>query len=455
MRGFLALQDYVATHVLTCLIRRFCGRGHGGVHQPEGHPRSPGENANKMKSFSLASVSSFLIAACSCTVIPVASGLFYGGAGVGVAFIILWVAPSANILSLIYTGNILGPEIVAARVVASLLMAFVVGWVMTIFFGKEKRETVAAFKGDDEPRGIIARPHLILMVLILLSLLLPNYIGQTGPYLTKVMIWGVATLVLAAYAWKALSREEIASWLRESWWFIRIIFPLLLGGVFLVGVIGRLLPEEWIRAWLGGDGITASFLATMIGAVSYFATMTEAPFVDTLMKLGMGKGPALTLLLTGPGLSLPNWIAIARIFGHEEGRGLRHHHRHPGDALGWFFGIHSLRRYDERRDIVQIRIEGALVGIGGLTAIMKEWPAAGQAEPMTRSGNSFSAVREGNYIPRKAWDAYGKALHREFRKFRGEAVEEEALPGMHVRILDPAAPGAGNWSGTSGTSWPS
>ena len=213
---------------------------------------------------------------------------------------------------------------------------------MTIFFGKENREAVAAFPMDDAPQGIVSRPHLILMILILLSLLLPNYIGQTGSYLTKVIIWSTATIVLAAYAWKALSRDEISSWLRESWWFIKIILPLLLIGVFLVGVIGKLLPEEWIRTWLGGNGMLASFFATMIGAISYFATMTEAPFVDTLMKLGMGKGPALTLLLTGPGLSLPNWIAIGRVFGVKTAVVYVITIIILGTFVGWFFGNYIL-----------------------------------------------------------------------------------------------------------------
>ena len=337
--GLLALKDYVATHVLTCLIPAFLLAGAMVAFiNKQAILTVLGEKANKWKSFSLASVASFFVAACSCTVIPVSSGLYYTGAAVGVAFIILWVAPSANILSLIYTGNILGPEIVVARVAASLLMAFLVGYVMTVFFGKEKRETVAAFQEDGDPQGIVARRHLILLILILLSLLLPNYIGQTGAYLTKVLIWGVATLVLAAYAWKVLSREEISSWLRESWWFIRIILPLLLLGVFLVGVIGKLLPEQWIRTWLGGNGVLASFLATMIGAVTYFATMTEAPFVDTLMKLGMGKGPALTLLLTGPGLSLPNWIAIGRVFGVKKAVVYVITIIILGTFVGWFFG---------------------------------------------------------------------------------------------------------------------
>jgi len=338
MAGLIALQDYVATHVLTCLVPAFllAGAMVAFINQ-EAILSYLGEKANKAKSFSLASVASFFVAACSCTVIPVAAGLYFSGAAIGVAFIVLWVAPSANILSLVYTGNILGGEIVIARVVASLGMAFIVGWVMTLAFRNEVREEIVV--SDTGEKGeIVSRRHVILILLIVVSLLTPNYIGRTGPYWEKVVIWGIATIVLFGYALKMFSKDEIKSWLRETWWFVRIILPLLLAGVFAVGVIGKLLPEEWIRSWLGGNGVTASFLATMIGAVSYFATMTEAPFVDTLMKLGMGKGPALALLLTGPGLSLPNWIAIARVFGLKKSVVYVITIVILGTFVGWFFG---------------------------------------------------------------------------------------------------------------------
>jgi uncharacterized membrane protein YraQ (UPF0718 family) len=336
--GLLAIKDYVATHVLTCLIPAFllAGAMVAFINQ-EAILDHLGERASKLKSFSMAGLASFFVAACSCTVIPVSSGLYYSGASIGVAFIILWVAPSSNILSLIYTGNILGGEIVIARVIAALFMAFIVGWVMTYAFRNEKRE-ISDFGGGQTHEGIIARRHLILLILILLSLLLPNYVVQTGSYLYKVIVWAAATAIMAMYAWKALTTEEIKSFMRESWWFIRLIFPLLLVGVFLVGVLGKLLPEDWIKTWLGGNGVTASFLATFIGAVSYFATMTEAPFVDTLMKLGMGKGPALTLLLTGPGLSLPNWIAVARVFGLKKSFVYVITIVIVGTFVGWFFG---------------------------------------------------------------------------------------------------------------------
>lgn len=333
--GLIALKDYIATHVLTCLVPAFflAGAMVTFINQ-EAILDHLGEKANRLKSFSLASFASFFLAACSCTVIPVAGGLYYSGATMGVAAIVLWVAPSANILSLIYTGNILGMKMVAARIVAALLMAFAVGGVMEYFFKGERQARSSPKAGQK----IILKRDLILIILLLLSLLLPNYLVAKGHYLYKVMVWGIITIITVIYALKMIPRDEVNRWFRESWWFIKIIFPLLLLGVFIVGVIGKLLPETWIQNWLGGNGFVASFLATMIGSISYFATMTEAPFVDTLMKLGMGKGPALALLLTGPGLSLPNWLAIAKVFGIKKALVYVTTIMVLGTLVGWFFG---------------------------------------------------------------------------------------------------------------------
>jgi len=339
--GLLALEDYIAAHVLTCLVPAFLLAGAMVTFiDREAVLDHLGERANKAKSFLLAAASSFFLAACSCTVIPVSSGLYYSGAGIGVAFIVLWVAPAANILALTYTGSILGGGMVVSRVVAALLMAFIVGGVMTLAFRGERLDAAASGESGEgrAKKGLFARRDLILLLLILLSLLMPNYLVRGGPYLNKVLVWAAFTALMAIYALKAISREKLGEWLRETWWFVRIITPLLLIGVFIVGVIGRLLPEDWIRGWLGGNGLSASFLATMIGSISYFATMTEAPFVDTLMRLGMGKGPALALLLTGPGLSLPNWLAIARVFGAKKALVYVPTIVILGTLVGWFWG---------------------------------------------------------------------------------------------------------------------
>jgi len=200
------------------------------------------------------------------------------------------------------------------RVLAAVLVAVIVGLIMDLIFGREVRDIPQAPKHlESEP--IVTFKHLVLMILVLLSLLMPNYLVRTGAYIYKVLVFLGFALVVVVYSIFSLKREEVKTWLSETWWFVKIIFPLMLLGVFIVGVVGVMLPQELVTKLVGKNDIVSSFFATMFGAISYFATMTEAPFVDKLMKLGMAKGPALALLLTGPGLSLPNWIAIARVFG--------------------------------------------------------------------------------------------------------------------------------------------
>lgn len=336
--GLASVQDYVATHVLTCLVPAFLLAGAMVTFIDRDLILDHlGAKASKLKSFPLAAGGSFFVAACSCTVIPVASGLYFAGAGVGAAFIMLWVAPASNLLSLVYTGNILGSGMVISRIIAALFMAFVVGAVMSIVFKEEQTEPVAV-QDPGQKRQLISKQDIVLLILLVLSLLLPNYLMANRPYLYKVLTWAVCTLAMAVYVWRVIPPDKIKIWMGETWWFVRTIFPLLLGGVFLVGIIGKLLPEEWIQQWLGGNGLLASFLGTMVGSVTYFATMTEAPFVDTLMKLGMGKGPALALLLTGPGISLPNWLAVGKVFGWKKALVYVPLIMVLGTLMGWFFG---------------------------------------------------------------------------------------------------------------------
>ena len=314
LAGLAALKDYIALHVVTCLIPAFLLAG-GIVTfvSREAIVGYLGAAARKLSSFGIAAGGSFFVAACSCTVIPVASGIYYGGAGIGAAFILLWVAPAANILALVYTGSILGTQMVIARLVSALFMSFVVGFVMAYAFYREEKNRVSHIQMSSGP--LMSKKSVVLLLLLVAWLLAPNYIVTHGPYWQKVVVWAVGLAVVAAYVWKAIDRDRVKAWLKETWWFVRIIFPLLLAGVFIVGIIGALLPREWIEPLVGGTGLRQSFIATMFGAITYFATMTEAPFVHTLMNLGMGKGPALALLLTGPGISLPNWLAIAKVFG--------------------------------------------------------------------------------------------------------------------------------------------
>lgn len=336
--GLLALKDYIALHVITCLVPAFLLAGAMvSFISRETIIKYLGHTINKLKSFTLASIGSFFLAACSCTVIPVSSGLYYRGSGIGPAFILLWVAPASNILALLYTGAILGFNMVIARITAALIMAFIVGMVMTFVFRKSEEARIND-KNQNRDGEIISKSSIVLLILILITLLSPNYLIRKGPYYQKVIVWMVSSIIMFIYALKVKAKDELKNWMRETYYFVRIIFPLLLLGVFIVGIVGKILPEEWTKNYLGGSSVRASFLATMIGAISYFATMTEAPFVDTLMKLGMGKGPALALLLTGPGLSLPNWLAIAKVFGAKKAFVYVVTIIILGTFVGWFFG---------------------------------------------------------------------------------------------------------------------
>jgi uncharacterized membrane protein YraQ (UPF0718 family) len=336
--GLDSLKEYIVLHVLTCLVPAFLLAGAiVSFVSREAIIGHLGSAVNKLKSFPIAAGGSFFIAVCSCTVIPVASGLYYGGAGIGPAFILLWVAPAANVLALVYTGSILGSQLVIARLVGAIAVSFIIGMIMFLSFRKEEMQRVQTFQASTG--SVITRKNGILLLLLVISLLAPNYAVQGGSYSAKVVVWMAATIITAIYVWKIKSWSEIKGWMRETWWFVRVIFPFLLGGVFIVGVIGAVLPEAWIQRFLGGEGLRQSFLATMIGATTYFATMTEAPFVDTLMELGMGKGPALALLLTGPGLSLPSWLAIGRVFGFKKALVYVPSIIVLGTLLGWVAGF--------------------------------------------------------------------------------------------------------------------
>ncbi len=252
MGGLNALKEYIALHVLTCLIPAFLLAG-GIVTfiSREAILGYLGASARKLTSFGIAAGGSFFVAACSCTVIPVSSGIYRSGAGIGAAFIILWVAPAANILALVYTGQIIGTQMVIARIVSALLMSFAVGLIMAYAFYREEKNRVSTIRMSGGP--LMSRRGVVFILLLVAWLLAPNYIVTHGPYWQKVVVCTVGLAIVAIYAWKAIDREKIKDWLRESWWFVRVIFPLLLAGVFVVGIIGALLPSAWVETWLGRE----------------------------------------------------------------------------------------------------------------------------------------------------------------------------------------------------------
>jgi hypothetical protein len=126
----------------------------------------------------------------------------------------------------------------------------------------------------------------------------------------------IATVVLLT-----TTRGETETWFLSSWDFAKQIMPLLFVGVLAAGLLlGRpgsegLIPSRWVTRFVGGNSLGANLFASVLGAFMYFATLTEVPILQGLLGAGMGKGPALALLLAGPALSLPNMLVIRSVLG--------------------------------------------------------------------------------------------------------------------------------------------
>ena len=137
------------------------------------------------------------------------------------------------------------------------------------------------------------------------------------------MVVGIASLSIILLFDKR--NEENREWALSSWGFAKQILPLLAVGVvtagFLLGSthddtsIAGVIPNEWIEWAVGGNSLLSNFFASFTGAFMYFATLTEVPIIQGLLASGMGKGPALALLLAGPSLSLPNMLVIQGVMG--------------------------------------------------------------------------------------------------------------------------------------------
>jgi uncharacterized protein len=311
--GWYALLEYLSAHVLTCLIPAFFIAGAIAVFVSKGAIlKYFGLEAKKWLSYSVASVSGAILAVCSCTILPLFAGIRKRGAGLGPAIAFLYSGPAINILAIVYTARLLGYDLGVARAIGAIIFSIVIGLIMSVIWLKEERKKLEGnqelFKAYD---GSAYQKPKYISIIFFLSLLAILIFGAA-----KMWIYaGIAVVVLIAIMIIGYRKAELKDWMKETGKLVWQIFPILLVGVFIAGVIKYFLPQSIVEAWVGGNSIRANFVASVFGALMYFSTLTEVPIIKALMELGMGKGPALTLLLAGPSLSLPNMIVIGRIMG--------------------------------------------------------------------------------------------------------------------------------------------
>jgi len=370
--ALILIKWYAQKHVLLCLVPAFFIAGVISVFfSKDAVIRYLGPKAKKWIAYGVASVSGTILAVCSCTVLPLFSGIYKRGAGLGPAIAFLYSGPAINILAIILTARILGAEIGIARVVGAIMFSVIIGFFMHMIFRKEekkKAEAQLAMSEQNESRPFWQTAiHFFILVAILIFAnwgrpTTDNGLWHTIYYArwTITAVFGIlfacSLIVFLKIDWKwivsasalvfltailvkssivtfsiavvltavLISREggEPGEWMSATWDFAKQILPLLALGVLIAGfLLGSpegaqgMIPSDCISKLVGGNSIFSNFFASIAGAFMYFATLTEVPILQGLIANGMGKGPALALLLAGPALSLPNMLVIRSVIG--------------------------------------------------------------------------------------------------------------------------------------------
>jgi len=375
LEGFRLLQWYAMNHTLACVVPAMFIAGAIATFLSQASVmRYLGSDARRTTAYGVASVSGIVLAVCSCSVLPMFAGIYAMGAGLGPASAFLYSGPAINVMAIFLSARVLGLDIGAARAVGAIGFAVIIGLLMAFFFRRAEHRRIAAAQLPETPPNPRAlwktALYFLCMILFLVfsdwydtndvvitlkdgaavsaniryqaqdSLVIQEY-GPDGrlvpetrrlaraeiasiapvPSLTasihgvKWYLAGTMGLLVLLMVWRWFSFEEVKEWMRATLDFALMIVPLLFGGVFVTGFIGGLVPEHAVASLVGGNSLLSNFVASFVGMIWYFATLTEIPIVEMLMRLGMGKGPALALLLAGPALSLPSILVIQRVIG--------------------------------------------------------------------------------------------------------------------------------------------
>jgi len=333
LESLLMAQYYARQHVLLCLIPAFFIAGAiANFIRQENIIKYFGASANKFLSYTIASVSGTILAVCSCTVLPLFAGIYKRGAGIGPATAFLYSGPAINILAIILTAHVLGIELGLARAIGAIIFSIIIGLSMHFIFHEDEKK-----KNIDENRNLFTekqgqgerslRQTTFYFTIMVGILIFANWGKDESIKIWQIIYnfkWFITGIILIILSWILINwfnREERSQWVNSSWGFAEQILPLLLGGVLVAGfLLGRpgseaLIPKIWIENLVGENSLWSNLFASVVGALMYFATLTEIPILQGLLGAGMGKGPALALLLAGPALSLPNMLVIRSIFG--------------------------------------------------------------------------------------------------------------------------------------------
>jgi len=328
------VKDYAQNHVLLCLVPAFFIAGAISVFISQASVmKYLGPRANQPLAYGVASVSGTILAVCSCTVLPLFAGIYKMGAGLGPATAFLYSGPAINVLAIILTARVLGLQIGIARAVGAVLFSVVIGLIMHLIYRKEQLEKAndqMALPQPEKSERMLWQDALYFASMVGV-LVFANWARPTTGvglwfqiYSVKWLVTGILAIALLFMLARWFKKDELGQWVSESWGFTKQILPLLFFGVLIAGfLLGRpdnegIIPSAWVSKAVGGNSIWANLFAAVAGAFMYFATLTEVPILQGLIGAGMGKGPALALLLAGPALSLPSMLVIRSVMGTQK-----------------------------------------------------------------------------------------------------------------------------------------
>jgi uncharacterized membrane protein YraQ (UPF0718 family) len=405
LAGWTSLLDYLAAHVLLCLVPAFIIAGFMSTMIPkETVTRFLGPKAKKWIAYPASAIGGFILAVCSCTILPLFAGIWKRGAGLGPAITFLFVGPAINILAITYTGATIGMDIALARLALSIVFGIVIGLLMAWIFRKDEnkrldqlasdgvfdqnikvkpavwglflllfavlivgtlqvRPLITVFTSLDlstpwitalatslEPLGLTLQGLLLILMLIVIGFTawkgfetiyerwskwtnttillialtillaaLKEDLGSMSIDITGRFI-GVFILLIAIgfVARRYFKQDELTGWIWETWKFVKQIFPLLIVGVFLAGMVRVIIPESWVRTIAGQNTLLANFVGVIFGVFMYFPTLVEVPIAKMFLDLGMARGPLLAYLLADPELSLQSILVLNGVMGKQK-----------------------------------------------------------------------------------------------------------------------------------------
>lgn len=320
LSGLNAVIEYLAAHVVTCLIPAFFIAGAIAVFiKKEAILKYFSPEAKKSVSYGVASVSGVVLAVCSCTILPMFAGILKKGSGIGPATTFLYAGPAINILAIIYTASVLGWDIGFARAFFAITMSIAIGLLMATIFRSYDEAVTTASKGFVAGSEESTRPKWVVP-LFFVFLVLILVIGASGliPFSIRLSIVYILTLGVALLLIYYFERDEVTEWGYEIWDLTKKIFPILIAGTFIVGIIAFFLPPETFKPFFGDNSLGACLLASVVGVLLYMPTLLEVPIIGGTFGYTQGVmagGPALSLLLAGPAVSLPSLLVLYRIMG--------------------------------------------------------------------------------------------------------------------------------------------